>query len=163
VRLSPVSLHEAAHITAAELVFNRPVHLATIQPSRSYQGLVRWEDTPAADEPLRRRMYVHGVIALCGPVAQSHFSGLPLRQVLKGPDLQEARAAATTIALSLNTWTAATRGRVFGRLLNEARQLVSEQWHVILTVASALEIGKTLNGAQVARLVHFANKKGSNK
>lgn len=154
---SSVSAHEAAHVVACEHL-GAMTASATIMPTAGYGGLVSWRE-PAMGHQLRRRMYVRGVIALSGAVAESNFSGLPLRQLLEGDDLRDAREAATAIALSLDNWSPGTRGRVFARLLNEARELVAEHWHAILEVARALEYGKTLNGAQVARIVHFASKR----
>jgi ATP-dependent Zn protease len=161
--LSAVSVHEAGHATAAEFL-HRPVVLATIRPSRGI-AFVHWRDEPAADLPesLRRRMHTRGLVALSGAAAESIFSGLPLRELLAGDDLRKARAAATALAMTLREWAPDSRQRVFARLVADAEALVSNSWDVIIAVAQALETSKTLTGAQVARLIHFANKKGSNK
>jgi hypothetical protein len=152
--------HEAGHCLAE--LCGLPVAKATVVPSQGFDGLVYYGAPTHVGLQARTRAY--GIAALLGPCAEAQFTGERVRDVLDrcDGDLKEARRSATIIALGRATWAADARVGVFHELLNEARQLVSEHWHVILEVASALEYGRTLNGAQIARLVHFANKKGSN-
>ena len=107
---------------------------------------------------------MRGIVALCGAAAESRFSGELLTDVLHRQidDLSLAREAATLLAMLGDKWHVDSRVRVFKQLLGEAEAFVDNNWHTILRVAEALQFGRTLNGAQIARLVHFANKKGSN-
>jgi hypothetical protein len=159
-----LAYHEGAHCAAIELLDHLVTH-ADIIPTPQRGGIVHWEARPSEpldelpSKKLRRQMRASGIISLAGGIAQARVSGQPLRECLSDSDLKQARDAATVIAFTLPNWTPRARVWVFHKLLDEAEALVSENWSMITALAEALQHSKALTGAQVARLVYFANNK----
>jgi hypothetical protein len=151
--LSPEACHEAAHARISELVCFRVDHVSIV-PTRCFGGLTRY--TIDGEPSLRKRMRAQALVSLAGPAAESLHTGEPIREVLRRnpADCNRARAAVAILSGDASMEALKVPAR-------RAQALVERHWASIVAIAEALQVSKTLHGADIARLVHFAGKKGS--
>ena len=149
IAVCPEAWHEASHIRIAELV-HFPVNHANILPTQCFGGLTRYT---IDEEPSLRTMRRLALVSLSGPVAESLFTGEPIRQVLarNAHDCNRARSAVAIITGDASM--AALRAPA-----RRVRALVERHWASIEALAQALQLRKSMSGAEVARVIYLTER-----
>ena len=144
--ISAISWHEASHARIAELV-HFPVNYLSIAPTQCFGGLTRYT---IDEEPSLRTMRCLALISLSGPVGESLHTGESIYQVLtrNRPDCDRAQSAVAIVTgdTSMSALKAPAR---------RVRALVEQHWASIAVLAQALQLRKTMTGAEVARVIYL--------
>jgi hypothetical protein len=152
--ISPIAVHEAGHATAGWVLGTPAARLTLRPPFCTYAdgASLMWRGAVAAARPPRtdrETWRAGGVRSLAGAVAESRFSGLPFRTVLRRSRSDHAMVMAFADGLAAG----GDRNAVLRVLAREAQDIIERHWEIVLRLARCLEISRSLDGTEIARII----------
>ena len=144
--ISAEAWHEASHIRIAELV-HFPVSYANILPTRRFGGITRYK---IDGEPSLRKL---ALISLSGPIGESLATGEPILDVLTRNPVDCDRARSAVAIVTGDASMAALKAPA-----RRVRELVERHWASIGALAQALQLRKSMSGAEVARIIYLTER-----
>jgi hypothetical protein len=154
--ISQSSVHESSHAVVGH-VCGTPATKLTLRPPFCFYSdgtSAMWRGTAVAMAPRTdaERWRVGLLRSVAGPIGESRFSGEAFDVVLRRAKSDFGMAMANAGGLGGDA--------VLRVLVGEARDLIEQNWDVVLKLARCLEISRSLNEVEIARIIHRVQARG---